>query len=386
MSTSVYPEKKKKKRRVIGVVLALVYLSITAYIIISIVSGAESWGFARFANMFSQRPVYLRAGEINFNVGRNRVFADLGGSLAAAGTLGIQVLDADGNEALRESFRMESPAISAQDGRAIVYDIGGTEIRVFNGTEIVSAIEANGRIVSATINPNGWIAVATQVSGGYRGVVTVHNDRGRDVFRVFLVEEGYVLTAALSPDNGTLSVLTLRETGSMISRWEVGRAADGAQSYTSLPDELIIDISHLPNGNLLAVSTGSLIVINRNGSAREIFDFSGRRLGRYAMDSGVIILHLLDYGVGNSGRIITLRENGSVIAELEANREILSMSAAGGYLAVLWSDGLMFYDSRLNELPVPEESFSIAGANRVIAVNGAALVAGDYAAVVLARE
>ncbi|MCL2401589.1 MAG: DUF5711 family protein [Oscillospiraceae bacterium] len=382
MSTSVYSERKKKKRGVISVVLILVFLAITAYIIISIASGSDSLGFT---NLFSPQSVSLQDGEYNFNVGRNRVFADLSGSLAAAGTLGIQVLDASSDEALRESFRMENPAISAQNGRAVAYDIGGTDIRVFTGTEIVSSIEANGRIVSATINPNGWIAVATQVDGGYRGVVTVYNDRGRDVFRVFLVEEGHVLTAVLSSDNRTLSILTLRETGSVISRWETGRASEAPQSYVELPDELVIDISHLPNGSLLAVSTESLHIIDRNSSSREIFNFSGRRLGRYAKDGGHITLHLLDYGVGNSGQLITLRENGSVIGELETNREILSMSANDGYLAVLWNDGLMFYNSQFNEFPAAENAFSIAGINRVIAINGAALAAGDYSAVVLSR-
>jgi hypothetical protein len=382
MSTSVYSERKRRKRGIISVALVLVFLAITAYIIISIASGADSFGFT---NIFSQQSASLRAGEYNFNVGRNRVFADLGDSLAAAGTLGIQVLDADGDEAFRESFRMENPTISSQNGRAVAYDIGGTAIRVFNGNEILSSIEAYGRIVSASINSNGWIAVATQVDGGYRGVVTVYNDRGRDVFRVFLVEEGHVLMSVLSPDNRTLSVLTLRETGSVISRWAIGRASAAPQNYTDLPDELVIDISHLPNGSLLAVSTTSLHVIDRNGSGREIFNFSDRRLGRYSKDSGVITLHLLDYGVGNSGRLITLRDNGSVIGELETNREILSMSANDGYLAVLWSDALMFYDSRFNEFPALEESFSIAGVNRVIAVNGAALVAGDYSAFVLPR-
>jgi hypothetical protein len=71
---------------------------------------------------------------------------------------------------------------------------------------------------------------------------------------------------------------------------------------------------------------------------------------------------------------------------MDTGREVISMSTGGRYLAVLWSDGVLFYDRELDEfIPYGDgAAHAGAGARRVLALDGgAALVAGDFSAVVL---
>lgn len=369
---------KKKWRRIAGFVFSIVSLVVLAHISITLITG-RTLDFAWFTSIFSPRTPVEFADEFLFDVGRGRVFTDMDGAIASAGILGIQVLDYNGNETLRDAFRMNRPAISSNSGRAIAFDIGGTAVRVFDSGRILSTVEASGAIVSASINRNGWFTVNTQEGGGLRGVATVYNNRGVAVYRVNL-SRGYVFSSKLSPDNRTLAVLNLTDAGSRIPIYH-GLSGQDPDGVFVLPGELIVDMKFLSGGNLLVVSTDTIIKVDRSGVGSELFEFSDKRLGGLVLEDGVIVLHLLDYGIGHSGRLVRLDERGNVRAELVTNRELLSMSYDSGNLVALWSDGIVIYDADLSELPIYTQQVSAAGINRVLALSGgAALATGEHLA------
>jgi len=374
---------RKKKRRLLGIIFSFISIAILTYIAIRLISGQEL-GISRLSGLFSPRAPVAAADEYNFDVGGSRVFADLGGSLAAAGTFGLQVLDVSGAETLRDPFRMTSPAISAATGRAIAFDIGGTAVRVFDETRIAAAIEVTGTIISASINKNGWFCVCSQERGAFRSIVTAYDNRGRDVYRVSLASD-YAISAILSPDNKRLTVLSLTDKGSRITFYDLNSETPGG--VFDHPGGLILDIRYLTGGDVLAVTQESLLTVDAGGNGLGLYGFSGRRLGGYVLDSDFIILYLLDYGLGYSGRLVTLTENGEILGELASSREIISMSSAEGYLAVLRNEGLSFYDKELDELAAREGSASAAGSTCVVALRDmAALAAGDHSAAVIRFE
>ena len=372
---------KKKKRRLIGIISSLVSLAVMVYVTIAIISGRD-FNWPKFSGLFSSRNPVGMVDEYHFEVGQRRVFADLGGSVAAVGTLGVQVLDFGGTETLREPFRMSTPAISAANRRAVAFDIGGTFVRVFDEKGIFSAFETDGAIVSASINKNGWFCVCTQEGGGYRGVVTVYNNKGKSVFRAFL-GSGYVLSSVLSPDNKNLAVLNLTDGGSRITFYN-GLSKEEPGGTFDLPDELILDMRFIPDGKLIAVTTRSLIVVDISGGGGELYGFSGKRLGAYLLEDDFIALHLLDYSVGFGGQLITLGPDGRSLGELITDRELISISSSGGYLAILRGDGYDFFNSALEELPASGETVPIVDADRILVLEyGAALATGDHSAITI---
>jgi len=371
---------KKKKRRLIGVLGSLLSLAALSYIAISLISGRDmrpSW----LMGLFSAREPVEMADEYNFDVGQNRVFANMGGLLAAAGTLGVQVLDIGGGEALRDPFRMSHPSISANNGWAIVFDIGGTTVRSLNGARAVASIETDSAIISASINRNGWFCVCTQGAGGYRGVATVYNNKGNPVYKTSL-SSGYILSALLSPDDRSLAVLNLTDDGSRVTFYH-GLDSDIADCAFDFPGRLIVDIWYPPDGMLVAISTESLIAVDKNGIGRELYNFFGKRLGSYTFDADFYALHLLDYSIGFRGQLVTLGTDGKLLGEFPTDRGIVSMSSGSGFLAVLRNDGLSFFSAGLEELALSGDRIFASGASRVLALEGgAALAAGDHSAVI----
>ena len=375
---------KKKWRRLAVIVLSSLSLAALAYAAITLITGRNT-DLSRVADLFSPRVPVDAVQEYYFDVGSDRVFADLGGgSLAAAGTLGIQVLDTGGSEPLRDFFRMSAPAISAANGRAIAYDIGGTAFYVFDKKRILAAFEASGVIVSASINKNGWFCVNTQEGGGLRGVTTVYNSKAAPVFRVNLAS-GYALSSALSPDNKVLAVLNITDVGSRITIYN-GLNKTEPDSTFELTGELILDTRFLSGGDLLAISMNSLIAIDKNGASRILYEYFDKRLGGYSLDENALVLHLLDFGIGYGGRLLSLDKDWKIIAEIATDREIISMSLKGKHLAVLRNDGLIFYNAAFEAFSPKDGYTPVAGVNRVITLsNGSALVTSDNSAVVINR-
>jgi len=377
-----YP--KLKIRKLISFVLLLLILAVAAVIIVSLVLGygfPPSW----LSGMFSGRMPPISVNEFGFDIGRARTFTDLDGHIAAAGSLGIQVLDAGGTESLREPLRFSEPAITSYGNRCIAYDIGGTSVRVFDKTQILSSIETSNTIVSASLNHNGWFCVVTQGFGGFKGAVTVYNSSGDSVYGVQLAT-GYALSAQLSYDNKNLAILTLSETGSRITFYHNIDSEEEPAFAFDLIGGLIIDIVYLKNGNILAVSTESLIIIDDTGSSEELYEFYDKRLGGYTITNDFIALHLYDYGIGHQGRLITLLVNGTLLGEQILDREVISMSAFNNSLIIL-SDKVAFFNKELEEFEASIDNISAAGASKVLAVReDTALATSDNSAVVIRRE
>jgi len=376
---------KGKKFKFPALVLILVVVAILAlvgtYFILSQITGAPLFSF-----LFSTRLPEVTAAEFNIDIGRARMFASNDDSIAAVGTLGIIVLNTDGVETLRDSFRMSQPSIAGTGKFFIAFDIGGTVVRVFNGTQVLSSIEVNGIVVSASINQNGWFCIVTQDGGGYRGVVTVYNNHGVDVFRAH-IGSGFVLSATVSPDNKNLALLSFTETGSRITFYDNIDSEDEPVYRFDYSGGLILEISHLPDGEILAFSADLLFIVDSEGNREILYAYHDRRLGGYAYDNNFIVLHIYDYGIGYQGRLITLLTDGTILGELDIEREVLSISTFDNSLVILKTDGIVFFSEELEEFSMATGSNSAAGASKVLAVRSdVALATSDNSAVILRRE
>ena len=245
---------------------------------------------------------------------------------------------------------------------------------------IIASLETSGAIISASINRNGWFSVCTQEGDATRGVVTVYNDEGKAVYRVNLAT-GYVLSSEISQDNRSIAVLNLTDSGSRITYCELS-SGNIDRNYV-LPDSLIIEIRYLTSGDVLALSTDALFVVGKTGEKEDIYDFSGKRLNNYSLDSGLISLHLLDYGVGHRGRIAVFDAGRNLLGEIDINAEVISISSGDNYVAILKSDGITIYDEALEEMMLFDDFSSAAGAAKVLALgNSSVLTASDHSAVV----
>ena len=106
---------------------------------------------------------------------------------------------------------------------------------------------------------------------------------------------------------------------------------------------------------LVTVSDTCLTFAGVDGEVEATYSYQGDYLRGYDLNGdGFAALLLNRYRSGSVGRLVTVGEDGEEIASLDVNREVLSISAAGRYLAVLYTDSLVIYNSDLQEYAVLE--------------------------------
>lgn len=111
-----------------------------------------------------------------------------------------------------------------------------------------------------------------------------------------------------------------------------------------------MEIRYLSDGKAFAVSKDALRIVKADGGADVIKDYTDKYLTGYSIDSeGVTALILNNYLVGDQGSIIIVDHGGKILGAMDYGRKILSVSAKGDYLAVLFSDSLVIYDRNLEE-------------------------------------
>ena len=122
--------------------------------------------------------------------------------------------------------------------------------------------------------------------------------------------------------------------------------AEVAADY-SVTDGLVAVIGQ-QGDRLVTVSDTCLTYAEMDGKVSASYTYSGLYLRGYALGGdGFAALLLNRYESGSVGRLVTVGLDGTELASLDVNREVLDISAAGRYLAVLYTDSLVLYNQDL---------------------------------------
>ena len=134
------------------------------------------------------------------NAQANSLFLGLEDDLLICTQTQIQLVSPTGTPRLRETVSMNTPALNASGDYAVVYDVGGQELRVIGGGALVHSLTLTEEesILCASINEDGWVAVTTKISG-YKGVVTVYN-RDFEAVMTIRLSSRYISDAVVTPD------------------------------------------------------------------------------------------------------------------------------------------------------------------------------------------
>ena len=121
---------------------------------------------------------------------------------------------------------------------------------------------------------------------------------------------------------------------------------DPAADY-DVTDGLVAAVGE-QDGQLVTVSDTCLTYASPAGEVRATYSYAGSYLREYDLHGdGFTALLLNRYKSGGVGRLVTVDTDGQEIAALDVNEEILSISAAGRYLAVLYMDSVEIYTEEL---------------------------------------
>ena len=345
--------KNKEKKR--GPVRVLVFLLILLAVLAVVVLAAyrDGTGFDALQRYFAYGDTEQESGAVCFTYDpspENR-YAPVGDGLAVLSGTAFQVLDEAGQEVWSVSVPMENPALVSGGGRAAAYDVGGTELYVADASGQLLHLTADEAepFISVNINDKGWLAVTAEKKG-YKGAVYVYDTELEMVFE-FWSSDRFVTEACVTEDCKDLAAVTLGQEDSVFISSILLYALDSdvPQAVGQVSDGLALSITE--KGERLAVLTDTkLAFLERDGTDGGAYPFGGAYLRDYSLEGeGFSVLLLNRYQSGSLGRLVTVDDQGQEIASLDVQEQILGVSAAGRYAAVLTGDRLTIYNQELQE-------------------------------------
>lgn len=326
------------------------------------------------------------AGGYVYEASSSNRFANLNDTLVVLSTTALSLIDGEGNTVWSASVKMTSPALSSGGGYAVAYDVGGTELYVMDGQGLRYQLTANASepYIAASLNSRGALAVTAQKQG-HKGAVAVYDTAGELEFE-FRSSERFVSNAYVTNDGTYLAAVTLGQDNGMFASTVVLydlAAPVPADNYSveptgnySVSGGLCLDIGQIGK-KLVTVCDDQLDFGSVQEGTTAAYSYGGEYLREYGLggeDYAVLLLNR--YQSGSVGRLVTVDTNGQEIASLPVTDEIWSISATGRYLAVLYADRLVIYNSML------EEYASLNGTGYAREV----LVGADGSALLLASE
>ena len=310
-----------------------------------------------------------------YETGANVLFASAGNGLAVVSSSGMQLLDASGYTVSKQIFSLASPAVSASGINCAFYDVGGTTLWVADFKGNIANINISDAIISVSVNQNGWISVVTEKTG-YKAFITIYDAGLIPVYELHF-GSAYVLSAHISPDNKNVALLTAGAEGGGISIYPLS-SKEVSASFSS-PGELFIDISYINQNRICAISESRAIVCDEKLNEKGSYDFGDLYLTNYTLDgSGFAAVFLGKYRSGNAGKLVTIGQDGSLLAEKEVLQDLTSLSASAKKLLVNYSDELVLYSSELKQQGTYDDIIGTRGA--ILREKGDCLLLSSYSA------
>ena len=287
----------------------------------------------------------------SFSNDRSNVFALLGDHLIVASTTNVSVLGSDGSIVCSENVKLTTPAIAVGGQTAAVYDIGGRSLLIFSAGGLVRDMsgDLSGSILSVSLNSSDYMALNTEKSG-YKSAVTMYDASGEKVL-AFNSSEHYVIDATVLRDCKHMAAVTLGESGGVfadtVNIYSLG--SDKPTAVNTLTGSLLLSTGSVA-GTLACLTDEGLALFTAEGSLSGSYRYEYPYLrGQSLNGENFAALLLGRYRSGSTMKLVTVAQDGSTLASLDTTGEVLSMSAVGRYIAVLYSDSLVIYTPQLEE-------------------------------------
>lgn len=297
-----------------------------------------------------------QADSFHYSGSDSDVFADLDGDLLVCGKNAIGLYSGSGVQYIDQPVSFSSPAAHSAGAAAVVYDAGGNDLYVYRKREQVFSLHSDA-LLSARLNASGLLTVVTQ-EAGYRGVVTVY-DADFHPAAALSLSSVYIMDATVSNDGGTLCIASVFQmdgdfTSSLLLYNLAQLTADGvsrdAVPFAACPldGSLVLDLDSSGDRHW-ALGDRGLWVLDAQGATLGSLDWSDRILKAFSLSGDGFAAALLGrYRTGSQSTLSIVGSDGALTGSLDLDEQVLSVSAAGRYFAVLTADRLDIYTKDLS--------------------------------------
>lgn len=289
-----------------------------------------------------------------YQSGDQMTFTVCGGDLLAVSQTGVRLYSPSGTAYIEETVSLEHPTCQVSGSAAVVYDAGGTFLKVYKdrGAQFFELADNTSTILSARLNDSGCLSVVSR-SSGYKGVVTVYDAAFRKLLELRL-SSAFILDSLVAPDNKSVLVVTAAQENRLFSCTLAQYSLSGIDQeqpipFATLPLDNRLPLDMVWNKDGLRVLT-EYAAISADASLAQtgLVAWSDRFLKRFSLQADNAFVTLTGkYQAGSQTTLEVTDLAGQSLGVLDETRPILALSAAGKYVAVLTAQRLEVYTKDL---------------------------------------
>lgn len=375
MSDNVSQLSEKKP----GLVKKLVVFALLALLV---AGGAAAYVFRDRLDLDSlQRYVrYLnisddsRTGRFVYDESNSNQYAGLSDGLAVASAVGLNLYDKDGVETASIQKSLSVPTLKTGGEIALAYDAGGYSLIAASQKKgSVLELTTQKPILDAGVASDGSICYLAPETG-YRAVLNVYDASQTLIYR-WLSSSQYLMRCTVAPGAKYAAAAALGQQDGMFQSSILLFRTDAEEPVGTIAagNALIYDLHFVSDSLLYALCEDGVVFYGLDGTEQGSYAFDGAYLKDYTTSgSGFLTLVMNLYKAGNRYTVQTVGTDGGSLGTITMDEQILGVSAAGRYLAILTSGKLAIYDQSLREYDVSDNT--AGAANVVMRADGSALL------------
>ncbi len=344
---------RRRRHRILYLVISLVVLVLLLILVLSLVHRMQN---ASGTQLIGDLGVTVEEeggdlGELAVDSALGTQFESYQGGVALLTEDEFRIYSSSGKQEFYRQVAMSTPVLKTGGKVNLIFDRGGTSYFVVNNRKETLNKTVSLPIINAGVNKSGWCAIIGQESG-YKSAITVLNDRQEEVYYAYFAKS-YVTCAAVSGDGKYLvSGAVLQEEGTFLTRISLyDLSTPDPVQQIDLPDVTVLDLAFLDNGQLAVLTEESLLLYHREGgklTLQEETGFGSDYLRAYSLNGGNFACAVISrFKVGGQGRLILMDGSGAEATPLTIEEQVVSMSAAGTYIAVLTATDVQIYNKKL---------------------------------------
>lgn len=281
---------------------------------------------------------------VSFDANNFNRFNLLSGNLCVVSPDEISVSKLSGKELFTSPVILRNPAISSSSSRFIAYDLGGLNFYVANKKGILFSDETESKIINANMNSQGAFSLITD-SEDSKSLVTLYNSSFKPIYK-FHSSDKYVFDAAISPNSKSAAILTYGtnngEFESLFSLCKID--SDGFYAQATLGSSVPLSVSYHSDRKIFVTCDDRAILFGNDASVISEIPFDGLSMKAFDSEPGNHTAILLDnYENGGNTRVLFVGGDGTLTGSLDFDEDIYSISCAGDYTALQFSDKCAVY-------------------------------------------
>ena len=383
--TPLHPE-RFRRRRFRRRVRWLILVTVVVLAILALVLFWRDLNFDRFRRWVTYMGVEPDGtyGNYQYPAYDGNAYAVYENGLVVATSSGLMLYDETGSPLTEISATMDNPNVNVAGNYVAAWDIGGTTLCAARSGEEHLNRTLDHTILDVDLSANGDMVFASGADG-YRTMLTMMDNQTQERFKWYSSAQ-YLPLCAVNNGGTQLAAIALgQEQGAFTSSLLLLDPTVEEQEpvQVALGNQLIYELDYLQDRYLCAVGETSLQLLRTTGEVHGTYGYNGEHLMKYDISGdGFITLALNPYQTGSQYVLKTVEYDGQERGSLALGQEVLHLSVAGDYVAVLTASGLQIYTS---DLQLYAQTDDVLGVTQVLMREDgtAVLVAANHASLFL---